>query len=348
MDTLSETDLFESLGKPRYNVPELAHFGISCLFLRDETMEKRKIILDCDPGHDDAIAMLLAARNPAIDLLGITVVAGNQTLEKTLVNALNVCQYLGIDVPVYGGCSQPMIRDKQVIADDIHGESGLDGPVFGPRSKQAESQHAVNYLVDRLLNSDGDITVVTTGPMTNLAMAMRLCPDIVPKIREVVEMGGTYQLGNMTPAAEFNILADADAAHVAFTCGRPITMVTLDVTRKVLCLPSVMERMSKVDTSAGKLFIDLMTFFNKTQKQVFGWEGGPLHDPVTIAYLIDPTVLTTKHVFTQVDIRSEQSYGRTNCDFFHYSGRAPNSHLSVDIDVAKFWDIIEDGLRAYA
>lgn len=311
-------------------------------------MEKRKIILDCDPGHDDAIAIMLAARNPGIDLLGITVVAGNQTLDKTLINALNVCQYLDIDVPVYKGCGQPMIRDKQIVAGDIHGESGLDGPVFAPLTKQAEPQHAVNYLVDTLLASDGDITVVTTGPMTNLAMAIRLCPDIVPKIYEIVEMGGTYQLGNMTPAAEFNILADGDAAHVVFTCGRKITMATLDVTRKVLCLPSVMERMSKVPTNAARLFIDIMTFFNQSQKQVFGWEGGPLHDPVTIAYLIDPTLLTTRHVFTQIDIRSEQSYGRTNCDFFNYSQNPPNSYLSVDIDVAKFWDIIEAGLRAYA
>ena len=310
-------------------------------------MATRKIILDCDPGHDDAIAILLAARNPSIDLLGITVVAGNQTLDKTVVNALNVCQYLGIDVPVYKGCGQPMIRDKQIVAGDIHGESGLDGPVFGPLKKRAEAQHAVNYLVDTLLASDGDITLVATGPLTNLAMAMRLCPDIVPKIKEIVLMGGSYQLGNVTPAAEFNILADGDAAHVVLTCGRDVTLVTLDVTRKVQCIPPVMERMSKVSTSAGRLFIDLMTFFNMTQKQVYGWEGGPLHDPVTVAYLIDPTLLTTRHVFTQIDIRSEQSYGRTNCDYFNYSQKPPNSFLSVDIDVAKFWGIIETGLRAY-
>jgi ribosylpyrimidine nucleosidase len=310
-------------------------------------MNKTKIILDCDPGHDDAIAIMLAAKNPAIDLLGITVVAGNQTLEKTTVNALNVCQYLGLDVPVYKGCGQPMIRENQLIAADIHGESGLDGPVFAPLTKQMESKHAVLYMVDTLLASDGDITVVTTGPMTNLAMAMRLCPDIVPKIKEIVLMGGSYQLGNMTPAAEFNILVDADAAHVAFTSGRMLTMVGLDVTRKVLCLPSVMERMEKHQNSAGKLFVDLMRFFNMTQKEVFGWAGGPLHDPVTIAYLIDPTVLTTKTCFTQIDIRSEQSYGRTNCDIFNIFKKTPNSHVAVDIDVAKFWNIIETGILAY-
>jgi ribosylpyrimidine nucleosidase len=317
-------------------------------------MEKRKIILDCDPGHDDAVAILLAAKSPLIDLLGITVVAGNQTLDKTVINTLNVCQYLNIDVPIYAGCGQPMIRDKQVIAPEIHGESGLDGPLFPPLTKHIESQHAVLYIAETLLQSEGDITVVTTGPMTNLAMAIRLYPDILPKIKEIVLMGGCYQLGNVTPAAEFNIYADADAAHVAFTCGRKITMVGLDVTRKALCLPAVMERMSKVQTSAGKLFIDLMTFFNQTQKKVFGWAGGPLHDPITIAFLLDPTVLTTKEMYTQIDIRGEQSYGRTNCDFFGAAGafgsagQKPNSFVAIDIDVPKFWDIIEAGLRAYS
>lgn len=311
-------------------------------------MEQRKIILDCDPGHDDAIAIMLAAKNPTIDLLGITVVAGNQTLDKTLINALNVCQFLGLDVPVYKGCGQPMIREKLVSAPEIHGESGLDGPQFGTLTKKAEQQHAVNYIIDTLLASDGDITIVPTGPMTNLAMAMRLCPDILPKIHEIVLMGGSYQLGNMTPAAEFNILVDADAAHVVFTSGRKITMVGLDVTRKVLCLPSIVERMGKIDNKAAKLFVDLMTFFNKTQKEVFGWAGGPLHDPVTIASLLDPTMLTTKECFTQIDIRSEQSYGRTNCDLFNMLKRPPNSLVAVDIDVAKFWDIIEAGIKAYS
>ncbi|RDU22587.1 nucleoside hydrolase [Anaerosacchariphilus polymeriproducens] len=310
-------------------------------------MEKKKIILDCDPGHDDAIAIMLAAKSKTIDLLGISIVAGNQTIDKTLKNALNVCQYLGLDVPVYPGCGQPMIRDKQVIAGDIHGESGLDGPVFEPLTKKAERKHGVDFLIETLLESDGDITVVTTGPMTNLGMAIRLCPDIVPKIKEIVLMGGCYQLGNVTPAAEFNIIADADAAHVAFTCGRKITMVGLDVTRKVLCYPEIMERMGKNENIASKLFIDLMTFFNKSQKEVYGWEGGPLHDPVTIAYLIDPTVLTVKEMFTQIDIRSEQSYGRTNCDFFHYTNNEPNSFVAIDIDTTKFWDIIEHGIREY-
>ncbi len=308
---------------------------------------KRKIILDCDPGHDDAIAIMLAAKNENIDLLGITVVSGNQTIEKTTRNALNVCEYLGLDVPVYEGCGQPMIRNKPTVANDIHGESGLDGPTFAPLTKKKEDKHAVMYMIDTLLNSDGDITVVTTGPMTNLAMAMRLCPNIIPKIKEIVLMGGAYQLGNVTPAAEFNIFTDADAAHVVFTSGRRIVMAGLDVTRKVLCYPSIIERMSKHNNCASKLFVDLMTFFSKTQKEVYGWEGGPLHDPVTIAYLIDPTVLTLKEMYTEIDIRSEQSYGRTNCDYFNYLKKEPNSFVAIDIDVEKFWNIIEKEIEAY-
>lgn len=186
-----------------------------------------------------------------------------------------------------------------------------------------------------------------TGPLTNIAMAMRMEPEIIPKIREIVLMGGCYQLGNVTPAAEFNILADADAAHVVFTCGRPITMVGLDVSRKVQCYQSIVERMSKIETKASRLFVDLMTFFNKSQKEVFGWDGGPLHDPITIAAIIDPTVLVTKAMYTEVDIRSTQSYGRTNCDFFGNSGMAVNSNVAVDIDVERFWDIIEAGIRQY-
>ena len=228
-------------------------------------MDKRKIILDCDPGHDDAVAIMMAAVHPSIDLQAITVVGGNQTIEKTVVNALNVCQYLGIDVPVYCGCGQPMIRQR-IIAADIHGKTGLDGPVFAPLTKKAEDQHAVLFLVDKLMASDGDITVVTTGPMTNLGMAMRMEPKIVSKIKEVVFMGGSYTNGNVTPAAEFNIIADADAAYVVFTSGVPMTMCGLDITRKVLCYPSIVERMGSIGNSAAKLFADLMGHFCRSQK----------------------------------------------------------------------------------
>ena len=309
--------------------------------------KKIKIILDCDPGHDDAVAIMLAAKSPKIDLLGITVVAGNQTLDNTQRNALNVVQCLDINVPVYAGCGQPMIREK-ITAGDIHGETGLDGPVFEPLTRKLEPEHAVNFIIRTIMESDEPITMVTTGPMTNLGMAIRMEPRIVEKIERIVLMGGAYTNGNMTPAAEFNILADGDAAYVCFTAGRPITMVGLDVTRKALCYPQIVERMGKIGNKASKLFVDLMGHFCRTQKEIFGWEGGPLHDPITIAYLIDPSVLTTKPMFAEIDIRSTQSYGRTNCDYFGYMQKEPTADVGVDIDVEKFWNMIEEGLRYYS
>lgn len=310
-------------------------------------MDRTKIILDCDPGHDDAVAIMLAGKSPKIDLLGITVVAGNQTLDNTQRNALNVVQCLGLDVPVYAGCGQPMIREK-MTAGDIHGKTGLDGPVFEPLTRKLEPEHGVNFIIRTLMESSDPITVVTTGPMTNLGMAIRMEPRIVEKIQRIVLMGGAYTNGNVTPAAEFNIIADADAAYVCFTSGRPITMVGLDVTRKALCYPSIVERMDKVGNKASRLFVDLMKHFCKSQKEVFGWEGGPLHDPITVAYLIDPTVLTTKPMHAEIDIRSTQSYGRTNCDYFGYQKKEPNADVAIDIDVEKFWNMIEEGLRLYS
>ena len=310
-------------------------------------MDRTKIILDCDPGHDDAVAIMLAGKSPKIDLLGITVVAGNQTLDNTQRNALNVVQCLGLDVPVYAGCGQPMIREK-MTAGDIHGKTGLDGPVFEPLTRKLEPEHGVNFIIRTLMESNDPITMVTTGPMTNLGMAIRMEPRIVEKIQRIVLMGGAYTNGNVTPAAEFNIIADADAAYVCFTSGRPITMVGLDVTRKALCYPSIVERMDKVGNKASKLFVDLMKHFYKSQKEVFGWEGGPLHDPITVAYLIDPTVLTTKPMHAEIDIRSTQSYGRTNCDYFGYQKKEPNADVAIDIDVEKFWNMIEEGLRLYS
>lgn len=310
-------------------------------------MDKIKIILDCDPGHDDAVAIMLAAKSPKIDLLGITVVAGNQTLENTERNARNIVQCLGIDVPVYAGCDRPMIREK-MTAGDIHGSTGLDGPVFEPLTKELEKEHAVSFIIRTLMESDGDITMVTTGPMTNLGMAIRMEPKIVDKIKQIVLMGGAYTNGNVTPAAEFNIIADGDAAYVCFTSGRPITMMGLDVTRQVLCYPSIVERMGKIGNKASKLFVDLMGHFCKSQKEVFGWEGGPLHDPVTIAYLIDPSVVEVKPMNVQIDIRSTQSYGRTNCDYFGYQQLPPTANVAIGIDAEKFWDIVEEGLRLYS
>jgi len=310
-------------------------------------MENRKIILDCDPGHDDAVAIIMAAIHPSIDLLGITIVAGNQVLEKTVRNGLNVVQHLGIETSVYAGCGIPMVRDRQVIADDIHGETGLDGPVFATLEREPEKEHAVDYIIRTLLDSEGDITLVPTGPLTNIAMAMRREPKIIEKIKEIVLMGGAYQLGNVTPAAEFNIYADAEAAYVVFNSQVPITMMGLDLTRQALCYPEIVDRMESIGNRASQLFADLMRFFGKTQKEVFDWEGGPLHDPTCIAYLIDSTCIETKEMYTEIEIRSEKCYGRTLCDYFGITNRSPNSQVAITLDVDKYWNIVEDCLKLY-
>ncbi|MCI9609435.1 MAG: nucleoside hydrolase [Oscillibacter sp.] len=311
-------------------------------------MAVQKILYDCDPGHDDAVALMLAAGSPELELLGVTIVAGNQTLDNTGRNACHVLQWLGREeIPVYTGCERPMVRDR-VTAGDIHGETGLDGPVFPPLRKRPEPEHAVRFLVRTLMSSQGDVTVVTSGPMTNLAMALRMEPAAAEKIRRIVLMGGSYTNGNVTPAAEFNILADPEAAHVCFTAGRPVTMIGLDVTRKVLCYPEIVERMARADTCASRLFVDLMGHFCRTQKEVFGWEGGPLHDPVTIASLLDPALVVTKPMNVRIDLSHGESYGRTNCDAFGYLGLPATADVAVDIDVPRFWDIIETGLRRYS
>lgn len=309
--------------------------------------KRRKIIIDCDPGHDDAVAIILAARNPKLELLGITTVNGNQTLEKVTVNALNVCQYLDIDVPVCKGLAGPIVRTAPPVEERIHGDSGLNGPVFGPLTKKLDPRHAVDFIIETVMGSEDPVTLVPTGPLSNIGMAIRKEPRILDHIEEIVLMGGAYQHGNVTPAAEFNIYADGEAAHVVFSCGRPVVMMGLDLTRQALCYPAIVERMSKIDTKAAKLFVDLMGFFCMTQKNVFGWEGGPLHDPTTIAYLIDPTCIETKEMYTEIDITGGPSQGRTNCDFFNLTDKVRNTKVAVRLDVDKFWDIVEDSLKLY-
>lgn len=311
-------------------------------------MDKRKIIIDCDPGHDDAVAILMAARHPSLELLGITTVRGNQTLDKTTTNALNICQWLDIDVPVCRGLDAPIVREKNEVAESIHGESGLDGPVFPALTKKLDDRHAVDFIIETVMASKEKVTLVPTGPLSNVAMAMRKEPRILENIEEIVLMGGCYQLGNSTPAAEFNIIVDAEAAHVVFTCGRPVVMMGLDITRKALCYPSIIDRMEKNNNKASQLFCDLMRFFSKTQKQVFGWEGGPLHDPTCIAYLIDPSCIALKSMYSEIDIGGGQSHGRTNCDVFNMSDKPHNSRVAIDVDADKFWDVVEQCIRLYS
>ena len=326
-----------------------------------------KIIHDCDPGHDDAVAILMAAVHPSIELKAVTVVAGNQTIEKTALNALNVCSASGLckNVPVSAGMTRPIVR-HQVTAGDIHGVSGLDGPSFGPPDIEMDPRHAVDLMIEILMASDGDITVVPTGPLTNVAMALRREPRIAEKIERIVMMGGAYQLGNVTPSAEFNIYADPEAAHIVFTCGRPIVMLGLDITRKVRATPDVIARVKSLGNPQASLFAEMMEFFAKTQKEIFGWDGPPLHDPTTMAWLIDPSCIETKPMRVEIELRGELTYGRTCCDFFGLENspgssgsvtsdaksaldrpKGANALVAVDIDVAGFWDIVYETFAMY-
>ncbi|GAX02594.1 inosine-uridine preferring nucleoside hydrolase [Secundilactobacillus pentosiphilus] len=309
-------------------------------------MTARKIILDCDPGHDDAITMMMAYAHPDIDLLGITIVAGNQTLKKTVHNGLNVAQLLDMDVKLYPGMPQPLVRE-QVVAGNIHGKTGLDGPTFEALKRTAEKENGVQFIIDTLMASDGDITLVPTGPLTNIATAMRMEPLIIPKIKEIVLMGGAYGTGNFTPSAEFNIFADPEAAHVVFKSGAPIVMMGLDLTNQTICTPDVIERMEAIGNKAGKLFGDLMRFTLKTQFEEFGLEAGPIHDATTIGYLIDPTLFDMQDMFVEVDINRGPCYGRTVCDELNVLKQTPNAKVGKKINRDGFFDLVADCIKTY-
>lgn len=310
---------------------------------------KRKIILDTDPGHDDAINIIMAGRHPNFELLGITTVKGNESLENVTHNALQLCQSLGIDVPVCKGMDRAMVRDSYPVplAESAMFEEPLHCSILQPLTREPDPRCASDFIIESVLASDSPVTLVPTGPLSNIGMAIRQRPEILENIEEIVLMGGSFAHGNVTPAAEFNIFADAEAAYTVFHSGVPVVMIGLDVTRKVLCYPQIIERMRKLDTVAAIAFADLMTFFSREQKRVFGWDGAPLHDPCTMAYLIDPSFLKLEAMHVDIDISGSVSHGRTNCDTFHLTDKVKNARVAVDIDADKFWDIIESCLKLY-
>jgi len=251
---------------------------------------KRKIILDCDPGHDDAIAILLAAHHPDIELLAITTVVGNQSVEKTTHNALKVCSLANIrSVPIAKGLDRPLVRPAR-HAPDIHGESGMDGPNIPEPDLELVPQHGVDLLIDLLMNSDGDITLVPTGPLTNIAAAMRREPAILPKIQAISLMRGAIGVGNRMPAAEFNIWADPEAAAIVFDCGRPITMSPLEVTHQALATDEILDHLRAANRPVATFVADLLIFFGDSYRNVFGFPAPPVHDPCAVAAVIDPDI----------------------------------------------------------
>ena len=306
---------------------------------------RKNIVIDCDPGHDDAIALLLLGNKDKFNLLGVSCAAGNQTVDKTSRNAINICEYLGIDVPIAKGAEIGLVQ-KSMTCPEVHGESGLDGFTFPEYKKQLDNRPGSQLIIDSVMNNE-DVTVITTGAMTNLALAIRLEPKIIHRIKEIIFMGGSVDNGNVSPAAEFNILVDPESAHIVLTSGVPIKMVGLNVTRMVRVDELLIERMNNINNKASKLFCDLMKVFLKNQQSTFGIKAAPLHDPVTVASLIDEECVPFKQMNVEIDLSHGTSYGRTNCDVFDYLHREHNCLVAVDINQEKFWKIIEEGLRYY-
>jgi inosine-uridine nucleoside N-ribohydrolase len=302
------------------------------------------ILLDCDPGHDDAIALLLALASPEVKLLGVTTVSGNQTLAKTTANAIRVLDHVGRhDIPVAAGAPRPWLRERHVAAE-VHGETGLDGPELPPPSRQPESAHAIDWIANALTASTRPVTLVPTGPLTNVALFLARYPELATKIERVVLMGGAFGEGNVTPAAEFNIWADPEAAQRVFASGLDLTMVGLDVTHKALMTPAHAERLG-ASGRAGGLVADLYAFYSRFHASSYGWDAAPVHDAVALAHVIDGSLLTTRHCGAVVDTGPELARGRTHVDLrgAHWE---PSCHVAVEIDSDRFLELLVERIAS--
>lgn len=305
------------------------------------------IVLDCDPGHDDAIALLLALGSPEVTLLGVTTVAGNQTLEKTTANAIRVLDHVGRpDVPVAAGAARPLVRELRVAAE-VHGESGLDGPALPPPSREPESTDAVEWIAGVVKHHSRPVTIVATGPLTNVALFLASYPELGGRLERIVLMGGAIGLGNTTPAAEFNIWVDPEAASRVFQSGVDLTMVGLDVTHRALMTPAHAQRLSGAGR-AGRLVAELFGFYAQFHQREYGWDGSPVHDAVAVGHVIDPSLLTTAHRGVIIDTGAELSRGRTHVDLEGRAGWDRNCHVAVEIDADRFLELLVSRLSALA
>ena len=295
------------------------------------------IILDCDPGHDDAIALLLALGSPELELLGVTTTYGNQTLEKTTANALRVLELAGRgDVPVASGASAPLER-KLVVAAHVHGESGLDGPTLPPPSLAPVSEDAVEWMAGVVADAAGPVTLIPTGPLTNVARY--LDEHGAEGLERIVLMGGAIAEGNMTPAAEFNVWADPEAAQAVLDAPLDVTMIGLDVTHKAVTGPDVQRRLRGAG-SIGVFVAELVDFFTVYHRETYGWDGAPIHDAVAVAHVLRPGLVQTKLRNVEVERESELCRGRTVVDLWHRTDRPANAHVGVDLDSAAFFDLL--------
>lgn len=306
----------------------------------------RNVILDCDPGHDDAISIIIAASAASdLNILGITTVAGNVEVEKNTINTLKICELLELDVPVVQGARRPLVKASE-FAPEIHGETGMGGPELPDPQIEVTEGHAVDFIIEQVMNSSEQVTLVPTGPLTNIAMALIKEPRIIENIDEIVLMGGGT-FGNWTPAAEFNIFVDAEAAKVVYDSSVPVTMFGLDVTHQVIATEDIIERVGKIDNKIAVFVKELLIFFGETYKNHFGFNGGPIHDACTTMYLLKPELFKTEYLNVTVETKGEYSYGMTVIDTLSVTGREPNTNVAFGVDTEAFWRLFEEILKSF-
>ncbi|KAF2955247.1 nucleoside hydrolase [Marinitoga sp. 38H-ov] len=305
---------------------------------------KRKVILDCDPGHDDAVAILLAGIAEEIELLGIIAVAGNSYLKNTAKNALILAEMANINVPVFAGSSKPLLRE-QIVAPNIHGESGLEGANLPEPKKELENKNYLEFIAENVYSNPNEITLVAVGPLTNIAKFALNYPDLIPLVKELVIMGGGIKFGNTTPRAEFNIYADPEAAQIVFNAGFNLTVFPLDVTHQAKIYMDEIKEMQKFESEIVSKMGVLLEFFHQTYYDIFKIEGAPLHDPCTIAYLIKPEIFEFEEYYAQVETKGELTYGETVVDYWHL--KEPNSKWALKVDRKEFINLLFSQLKKY-
>ncbi|RDJ15853.1 nucleoside hydrolase [Rhizobium grahamii] len=305
--------------------------------------DPRKIIIDTDPGQDDAAAIMLAFGSPKeLQVLGITTVAGNVPLSYTSRNARIVCELCDRrDTKVFAGADKPIAR-KLVTAEHVHGKTGLDGPVLAEPTMALQPQHSVDFIIDTLRSEpQGAVTLCTLGPLTNIGLAFQKAPDIVPRVRELVMMGGGFfEGGNITPAAEFNIYVDPEAADIVLRSGIPIVMMPLDVTHKLLTRKDRVKRMADLGTRPAIAMVEMLEFFERFDVEKYGSDGGPLHDPTVIAYLLKPELFKGRTCNVEIEVKSELTVGMTVVDWWHVTDRKRNVQVMRDVDADGFFDLL--------
>lgn len=312
-------------------------------------MKQLPIIIDCDPGQDDAVALALAFAAPErFNILGVTAVAGNVPLNLTQRNARIMCELCDrTDIPVYAGCEKPLAQDL-ITAEYVHGNSGLDGIEIYKPDHPLQDQHGVDFIIETCLNAEEPVTIVPTGPLTNIGKAIRDEPKILSKIEQIVLMGGAQREGgNTTPAAEFNIYVDPEAADIVFRCGRPIVVMGLDVTHQVLTTPDRLQKIREIGSDAAVKIADMIAFYERYDIEKYEIEGGPLHDPCTIAYLLEPDLFQSKKVNVTVELNGKYTRGETVVDHWQISERETNVDWAYIVDADAFFKLLIRYLKRF-